>query len=120
MMTAVYIFIGGGLGSLARYGISVASKSMISASFPVGTFISNIVACVILAIITVSIASKGEQAEWVRPLMIIGFCGGFSTFSTFGFETVSLLQEGHLLVALLNILLSVGVGVGLIYWLISR
>lgn len=119
MMTAVYIFIGGGLGSLARYGIGYAVKSWTTINLPLGTLLSNLLACVILALITVSV-SRSEQLEWIRPLLVIGFCGGFSTFSTFSYETVTLLQQGYLGVAIINILLSVTFGVGLVYWIITK
>lgn len=119
MMTAVYIFVGGGLGSLLRYGIHHAAKNWTAMNLPVGTLISNVLACVILALITVSI-TRSDQMEWVRPLVIVGFCGGFSTFSTFGYETFTLIQQGHLAVAILNILLSVSFGIGLIYWILNR
>lgn len=118
-MTAVYIFIGGGLGSLARYGIGYAAKSWTTINLPIGTLLSNLLACVILALITVSV-SRSEQLEWIRPFLVIGFCGGFSTFSTFSYETVTLLQQGYLGVAIINILLSVTFGVGLVYWILSK
>lgn len=120
MMTAVYIFIGGGLGSLTRYGISLAAKNWTSLNFPLGTFISNLLACILLALVTVLLSSRAEQSDWLRPLLIVGFCGGFSTFSTFGFETYALMQQGYLTVAILNIVISVTVGVGSIYWILSK
>ena len=120
MITAIYIFIGGGLGSLLRYGIGSAVKNWTEMSFPLGTFLSNLLACILLAVFTVVISSKADQAEWIKPLLIVGFCGGFSTFSTFGYETATLIQQGHVTVALINILLSVSVGVGLIYWVLSK
>lgn len=113
-MSAVYIFIGGGLGSLLRYGISVAGTSVFRSSFPVGTFISNILACALLAFIVLFFQSKQEEYTWVQPLLLTGFCGGFSTFSTFGFETVQLMNSGNLFYAVLNVILSLLVGIGLI------
>ena len=120
MMTFVYVFIGGGLGSLARFGLSKLFSQSSLYNFPLGTFISNIVACIILAIIVLMVNQKSISSEWLQPLLIIGFCGGFSTFSTFSNETVILMHQGSWGVALANILMSVGVGLGVIYWVYSR
>lgn len=118
-MTYFWIFLGGGLGSVARFAITKASSSFYTGNFPLGTFLSNILACLILAIVIVFIIPKNNEASWIQPLLLVGFCGGFSTFSTFSNETSQLLQTGHMGIAILNIAVSVVVGVGLIFWLRS-
>ena len=120
MMNFLVIFIGGGLGSLCRYGISKISLSLFSGDFPLGTFISNTLSCIILAGSVLWFSGKVGTSEMVKLFLITGFCGGFSTFSTFSFETFELLKSGNFLIAILNILISVIVGVGLIYFLLKN
>lgn len=117
MMLLMYIFIGGGLGSLARYGISKFSAVYFSTQFPIATFLSNILACIILGSVLFFFQSKLNQNAWISPLILIGFCGGFSTFSTFSNETVQLLVNGQWFWAIANILISVLSALAIIYWL---
>lgn len=114
-MIYVYIFIGGGLGSLARFLTGKFSSQLFTTSFPIGTFISNILACLILALIVVFFSNKQSEYEWIQPLLLVGFCGGFSTFSTFSNETYQLLTNGQVAVGIANIIISVAVGIGLIF-----
>lgn len=118
-MNYLWVFIGGGLGSVARYGIARLTASYYTGSFPLGTFIANILACATLAVLLLFVVPKNEHSSWLQPLLLVGFCGGFSTFSTFSNETAQLLQTGHVGVAALNIAISITVGVGLILWLRS-
>ena len=112
-MNVVWVFLGGGLGSVARYGVGRIVAQWTDTNFPLGTFLSNTFACVLLALVVYLIPLKPENT-WLQPLVVIGFCGGFSTFSTFSNETVQLLANGNWGVALLNVLVSVAVGFGVI------
>lgn len=114
-MTYLYIFIGGGLGSLARFLTSKFSHQLFTTSFPIGTFISNILACIFLALIIVFFSSRQNEYAWIQPLLLVGFCGGYSTFSTFSNETYQLLTNGQVAVGIANIVISVAVGIGLIF-----
>ena len=113
-MVAVWIFLGGGLGSLARYGVGKGIGSLFQTQFPLGTFVSNVLACILLAVVVYLLPIKSDQA-WLQPFMVIGFCGGFSTFSTFSNENMTLLSGGNYFLAITNILISVIVGIGIIF-----
>lgn len=112
MYTVLAIFLGGGLGSISRYGVS----KLYTGTFPVSTLLANVLSCVLLGLAVYTFASKIEGSSFLKPFIIIGFCGGFSTFSTFSFETFELLRNGHLLYAVLNILVSITFCLAIFYF----
>jgi CrcB protein len=103
----IIIFIGGGLGSLSRFVLGRWIINNAEHPFPFGTFIVNIMACLILGFVIGLADHKGELGPLPRLFWTIGFCGGFSTFSTFSNETLRLFQEGQFMTMLLYISFSV-------------
>jgi CrcB protein len=103
-MSYLLVFIGGGLGSLCRFGIAKII-SPLNPSFPWATFLANVLSCIILGIL-VGMSLKGNLNNHYKLMLMTGFCGGFSTFSTFTNETLELFQAGEFFYAFSNIFFS--------------
>lgn len=106
-MKFVYIFLGSGLGGLIRFGLGKWINSWHNSNFPFGTFVVNILACLVLGFV-VGLADNRQLISTESKLFwVIGFCGGFSTFSTFSNETLTLYQSGNHIVNITYIVTSV-------------
>jgi CrcB protein len=112
-MNFLYVFIGGGLGSICRYGIAVLLRPYTD-HFPYATLTANIVSCIVLGWLFAYSQRVGVSST-VALLLMTGFCGGFSTFSTFSLETFTLLTSGQASAALVNILGSLVICLGAIW-----
>ena len=110
-MQLLFIFIGGGLGSLARFGLS-KWPGPAENGFPIGTFVANFLACIVLGLIWGIVAKKADFDPNLKAMIMVGFCGGFSTFSTFSYETLQMIQTGKGPMAVLYVMVSVGICLG--------
>jgi CrcB protein len=100
------IAVGGALGSIARYAMTLIVHQRTSAAFPVGTLAVNLIGCLLIGMF-IQMRMHGGKSTAVDLFLTTGFCGGFTTFSTFSYETVDLLQHGLRLRALTYVLISV-------------
>lgn len=107
MKDLIVVFIGSGLGGLTRYGIGKWIDSFHKQLFPCGTLIINVAACFILGLVIGFSNCRQTLSTAEKLFLSVGFCGGFSTFSTFSSETLTLFQQGHIIFAVLNVIGSV-------------
>jgi fluoride exporter len=99
----LYVFVGGGTGSLFRYLVSLIIQQTTKSHYPFGTFAVNAIGSFIIGFIIVYIESRAAEFPFWRQLMVIGFLGGFTTFSSFSWDTLALFKNGETGAALLNI-----------------
>lgn len=107
MLQLVLIAAGGAVGALGRFWVSTVLIRNTDHFLPLGTLAVNVAGSLLMGIFYVLVLERGLLPTEMRPLVMVGFLGAFTTFSTFSLETLTLIQQGHMLVAMIYISLSV-------------
>ena len=109
MRQLLAIAAGGGVGALLRYWVSTGAHAVLGRGFPYGTLTVNVLGSLLMGFLYVWLLDRVITGPVVRAFLLIGLLGGFTTFSTFSIESLNLIEAGHILKALVNVLLSVTV-----------
>ncbi|MDR0873612.1 MAG: fluoride efflux transporter CrcB [Prevotellaceae bacterium] len=104
------IFLGGGAGSVLRYWLQQLVQKQSHSIFPLGVLAVNVLGSFLIGIAFALLADR--QEHFMRFLFIVGFCGGFTTFSSFSIDNFVLLKEAHYLMFALNVLANVALCLG--------
>jgi CrcB protein len=108
----IFVMLGGALGAVSRFTVGTLVQKIYSAVFPLGTFLINVTGSFLIGILMMLFLNRpGINGNW-RLFLVTGILGGYTTFSSFEWETFTALRGGAGAVALLNVLLSVGLGLG--------
>lgn len=109
MKQLAFVAIGGMIGASLRYLISLLTKSFYEGDFPFATLFINVLGCFFIGLIY-SNFNQNNSFEWIKPFLITGVLGGFTTFSAFSFEGIQLFQSQKLMAAIIYIVLSNSLG----------
>jgi CrcB protein len=117
LITYVWIAIGGALGSVARYGCSSLAARWIGETFPWGTLIVNVTGSFVIGLYATLTGPDGRllASPDARQFVMVGVCGGYTTFSSFSLQTLNLARDGDFMGAGANVLLSVAACLGAIW-----
>jgi CrcB protein len=104
-MILLYVGLGGAAGSILRYVLGGAAQRAMHAGFPYGTLFVNVAGCFLIGVL-IKLFLNVEPPASLRGLLVVGFCGGFTTFSTFTSETIGLAESGAYLRAAVYVMSS--------------
>lgn len=106
MLRLVLIGLAGLIGTLARYALSGYIARRFGETFPTGTLVINVLGCFLAGLLFYTLQERFLVSDLVRTTLILGLLGGFTTFSSFGLQTFTLLREGEVGLATVNVLMS--------------
>jgi len=115
MLSLLFIACGGGVGAVLRYLVAGWGQQLVAGTFPVGTLLVNMTGCLLIGFLGATLAGPVLIREEYRMGLMVGLLGGFTTFSTFGYETLALLDGGDVAMASLNVLLSNALGLAAVW-----
>ena len=115
MLQVLLIGCGGFIGTIARYGLATMAYRLLGASFPYGTLTVNILGCLLIGYVSIAAEERDMIARSTRLFLTIGILGGFTTFSSFGYETFTLLRLGNIFPAALYVFTSVITGLAAVW-----
>ncbi|MGE5646238.1 MAG: fluoride efflux transporter CrcB [Acidobacteriota bacterium] len=104
------VLLGGGLGSLARYVLGTAIMSRFGGKFPLGTLVINVTGSFVIGVLMTLFTERFQPHPHLRLILVIGFLGGYTTFSSFEYETLQAARDGGWPMALLNVAASLVLG----------
>nr|Q01QP2.1 RecName: Full=Fluoride-specific ion channel FluC [Candidatus Solibacter usitatus Ellin6076] len=115
-MKYLLIALGGGTGSLARYLLGTAITSRVGARFPIGTMVVNVSGCFAIGLAMTLLTERLQPHPYWRLALVVGFLGGYTTFSSFEWETYAAVREGGFWIGLANVLGSVTLGYAAVWF----
>ncbi len=110
MKSVMLVGLGGAIGSMARYMVGLLCKDFTGISFPINTFLVNMIGCFLIGFISFQL-TKNTDLDNLRLFAIIGVLGGFTTFSSFSIEVINMLREKFVWQALFYVLVSNVLGI---------
>ena len=110
MRTIIGIGVAGALGALSRYGVEGFVSERFPGSFPAGTFVINVTGSFVLGLLFVLLTERVAASATLRTSLTVGFVGAYTTFSTFSFETLRLIEDGALRTAAVSVVATLILG----------
>jgi CrcB protein len=115
MQRLILIGLAGLIGTLARFEVSEIASRRLGEAFPLGTLIVNVVGCFLAGFLFYAVQERAMVSETMRLTIMVGFLGGFTTFSSFGLQTFTLFKSGQVGLGLLNVAVSNLLGITVVW-----